>query len=123
MHRHTQLTAFEGSRRIASGELAEIVWRTKETLDRGGHEPVLIFDDATGEQVDIPYMETADEFPQSRVRTEPDDEVAEAVSVPNLDVPRGPGRPRLGVIARGDLVAPALGMVEQSARRRVRCNP
>ena len=31
----THCTAFEGSRRIASGELAQVALKTKEVIDRG----------------------------------------------------------------------------------------
>ena len=57
----TRCTAFEGSRRIATGDLLEVVRRTKEILDRGGFEPILIFDDATSEQIELDFRGTADD--------------------------------------------------------------
>jgi hypothetical protein len=75
------LTAFDGVTRIASGPRAAVT----DLLRR--HEPrhaLLVFDDDTGEQVDID------------LRAEPGD----APSAPVDPPPRGVGRPRLGVVAR-----------------------
>jgi hypothetical protein len=82
----TRCTAFEGVRCIASGELARVALETKTVLDRGVRAPVLIFDDATGEQVEVDFRGTAEDVLR---RLAPAD-----------DSPRGPGRPRLGVVAR-----------------------
>ncbi|HWE35674.1 MAG TPA: DUF2239 family protein [Isosphaeraceae bacterium] len=82
----TRWTAFEGTRRIATGGVAEVATRTKEVVDRGPGTPVLIFDDETGEQVEIDVRGTAEE-------------VARRLAPP-VEAPRGPGRPRLGVVAR-----------------------
>ncbi len=71
-------TAFVGSRKIASGELQDVVRRV---IERGGAEPVLIFDDATGEVVDIDYRETLPAAPD-----------------PEPEPQRRPGRPKLGVV-------------------------
>ena len=50
----THCTAFEGVYGpIASGELAEVARTTKEVIDRGEQASVLIFDDETGEQVEV----------------------------------------------------------------------
>ena len=96
----TLFTAFEGFRRIASGELAEVVRPTKEILDRGGHQPLLIFDDATGEQIDVDFRGTAEDVVKRLAETRSECEVDGSVASPGRDMPRGPGRPRLGVIAR-----------------------
>lgn len=93
-------TAFEGSRRIAAGELREVAARTKETLDRGGHEPVLIFDDATGEQVEVDFRGTAEDVLRRLEETQCADGGVHPIDRPDGDVPRGPGRPKLGVVAR-----------------------
>ena len=45
-------TAFEGTRRIAAGELPKVALQTKAVLDRGERAPVLIFDDTTSEQIE-----------------------------------------------------------------------
>ena len=76
-------TAFDGSRRIASGVLPEVAARAKAAYDRGSS--VLVFDDETGEQIEIDYRGTLGDF---LARLSPPEEA------------RGPGRPRLGVVAR-----------------------
>lgn len=81
-------TAFAGSRRIASGGLGEVALKIKEVIDGGEQAPVLIFDDATGEQVEVDVRGTAGDAA---------DRFAEP---PSGGVSRGPGRPRLGVVAR-----------------------
>jgi len=88
--RTTRCTAFEGSRRIASGELAEVALATKAVVERGERGPVLVFDDETSEPIELD------------LRGSPDDVLAR---LPSSDddmppTPRGPGRPRLGVVAR-----------------------
>jgi len=89
-----QCTAFEGSRRVASGGLAEVALKVKVVLDRGERAPVLIFDDATSELVELDFRGTAEEV----LRKLGEGEVLEAK--PEEEAPRGPGRPRLGVVAR-----------------------
>jgi uncharacterized protein len=76
-------TAFDGVRRIASGALAEIAAKVKAAYDRGSH--VLVFDDETGEQIELDYRGT------------PEDVLAR---LSPAEAPRGPGRPKLGVVAR-----------------------
>ena len=48
-------TAFAGMRRIASGTIEEAARAAKEAFDRDGSAPVLVFDDATSEQVDLDF--------------------------------------------------------------------
>lgn len=88
-------TAFEGSRRIASGELAQVALKTKEVIDRGEQAPVLIFDDVTGEPIELDFRGTAEAF-LKRIE-EPSDA---APTQPSKESSRGPGRPKLGVVAR-----------------------
>lgn len=91
----TRCTAFEGFRRIASGELAQVALKTKEVIDRGEQAPVLIFEDVTGEQIEIDFRGTAAEVLKRIARSRD-----AAVVHPEGETPRGPGRPRLGVVAR-----------------------
>jgi len=82
--------AFDGHRRIASGSLAKVALAAKHVVDRGAVGPVLIFDDGTGRQVDVDFRGSDAEV----VGRLPVSEEAEA------PVARGPGRPKLGVVAR-----------------------
>jgi hypothetical protein len=96
----TSYTSFEGFRRIASGELALVALKTKKVMDRGEKAPVLIFADQTGEQVELDLRGTAAAV-RNRItglsKPQPADEGSLNESA---NLPRGPGRPRLGVVAR-----------------------
>ncbi|HWQ53278.1 MAG TPA: DUF2239 family protein [Bryobacteraceae bacterium] len=83
----TSCTAFEGSRRIASGELREVAWKAKEAVDRG--EPVLIFNDETSQVIEVDFRGAVNDV----VRRLPQ-------PVDDVEAPRRPGRPKLGVVAR-----------------------
>lgn len=95
----TECTAFEGYRLIGAGGFPEVVAIAKRVIDAGAVASVLIFDNVTGEQLDVDYRGTEEEVLQrvaARMRfvaptpvAEPDGEAAR----------RGPGRPRLGVEA------------------------
>lgn len=86
-------TAFEGTRRIASGELTHVALKAKEVIDRGERAPVLIFDDLTSEPIEVDFRGTAEDV--RRRLAEP-----AAPPSPPREEPRGPGRPKLGVVAR-----------------------
>ena len=86
-----QYIAFEGTRRIAAGSLAAVAAATRTVLHRGEAGPVLVFDARTSEPVEID------------VRGSQADVVARTVqdpAPPTPEEPRGPGRPKLGVVAR-----------------------
>jgi hypothetical protein len=100
-HRNqTRCTAFEGSRRIATGELAQVALKTKEVLDRGERAPVLIFDDATGEQVEVDFRGTTEEVLQRLEGATREGASVAASALPDGEASRGPGGPKLGVVAR-----------------------
>ena len=106
---NTPCTAFEGSQRIASGELNDVAPVAKRAVDKWAaiNAPlaVLIFNDATSEVIELDWRGAPDEF-AARLATQ-----AVALEAPAIDQPaeetssssaspRGPGRPRLGVVAR-----------------------
>jgi hypothetical protein len=91
----THCTAFEGTRCIASGELAQVALKAKNLVDAG--EQVLIFDDSTSEAIEVDFRGTADDVLKRLAQTKD----APIGSMPDAeDLPRGPGRPKLGVVAR-----------------------
>ncbi len=96
----TRWTAFEGFRCIASGELAQVVLQAKKSLDRGGRAPVLIFDDMTGEQIDVDFRGTSEDIVKRLPPSASQGDPAAAPDHPGREGPRGPGRPKLGVVAR-----------------------
>ena len=85
-------TAFKGARCIASGELAEVAVKAKAAVDKG--EQVLIFDDTTSELIELDFRGSSEDVLRRLAR--PDSREVAAVS----DAARGPGRPKLGVVAR-----------------------
>src|SRR3954454_24493877 len=89
---HTPCTAFNGARCMASGHLAEVALKAKTAVDNG--EQVLIFDDTTSQSIEVDFRGSAEEVLLRRERA--DGKESAAVS----DAPRGPGRPKLGVVAR-----------------------
>lgn len=78
----TKCTAFQGTKKIGSGSQAEVALMVKRLEDSG--EPILIFDDATGKQVEFDLRGSD----------------AEIVARLDNNEPRKPGRPKLGVTAR-----------------------
>lgn len=78
-------TAFQGANRVAHGAYAEVA-RLIEALPTS-NERLLVFDDASGAQVDHPWPATTGQF-------DPADTPAEAACSSAV------GRPRLGVVAR-----------------------
>ncbi len=96
----TRCTAFEGFRRIASGDLARVARKAKEVIDAGPQAPVLIFDNFTSEPIEVDFRGTEDDV-VGRLAP-PAGESAITNDSPHVDQssPRGPGRPKLGVVGR-----------------------
>ena len=82
METENQYTAFAGFKRIAAGNLKEMLAGTRAWLDRGGQDPLLIFEDQTGKQVDFDFRGTVQEVLERALPPQPR---------------QGPGRPRIGV--------------------------
>jgi hypothetical protein len=75
-------TAFRGHRLLAHGTLEHVTQAAGSHAAKG--PPVLVFDDATGQQVDL----------------DPRGLAAAAAQEATAPPPRSPGRPKLGVVAR-----------------------
>ena len=93
---HPTCTAFQGTMRIATGDLTWVALAAKEALENDATANVLIFDDRTSRVIDV-------DFRGSR------DDVLHGVAARNLateaardpaDPVRRPGRPKLGVVPR-----------------------
>ncbi len=84
-------TAFEGSRALASGELAQVAGKVKEMIDRGEALSALIFDDFTSELIEVDFRGTMEDVLLGLKKTVAAEETA---------LHRGPGRPKLGVVPR-----------------------
>ena len=91
--------AFEGERCVATGDLREVARAVKQALDRGKDGSILVFDGMSSSPIEIDFRGTVEDvlarLPEAR-NMAPAAAEAEAESPPN----RGPGRPKLGVVAR-----------------------
>lgn len=89
-------TAFNGHHRLATGTLRDVASATKGALDRAPNASFLIFHDATGRQAEVDLRGSLDDV-LARLPAE-----TPAVTAPKAEeeTPRGPGRPKLGVVAR-----------------------
>ncbi len=86
-------TAFAGTQRIASGELRHVALKAKQVFDSEPGQPILVFEDATGVLVELPLELPAGDLLRTLT--------SEPVELDQAPAPsRGPGRPRLGVVAR-----------------------
>ena len=89
-------TAFAGTRRIANGELRHVALKAKQVFDSQPDEPILVFEDASGKVVELPL-----ELPAGELLRTLNAHPSAGAEVSGPVVPaRGPGRPRLGVVAR-----------------------
>ena len=92
----TPCTAFAGTRRVASGPLEHVATKAKELVDQGERAPMLIFDDGTSEPIELDFRGTAADVLSRLARMES----TGTGSASEAEGPRGPGRPKLGVVAR-----------------------
>ena len=90
MSSHPKAIAFEGDTCIAAGELSCVALSAKKAVARQRHEPILIFDASSSETIELDLRGSREEVLQ-RLPAPP----------PSAPEPaRGPGRPKLGVVAR-----------------------
>ena len=89
--------AFDGDRRVAAGNLGDVACVAKEVLDRRKDASILIFDGMTGGPIDIDFRGTTAEVLARLPRIAGAPATAEDATPTS---PRGPGRPKLGVVAR-----------------------
>lgn len=82
--------AFDGHRLIAAGSLSDVALATKHAVDAGVDGPVLVFDEASARPIELDLRGTSND-------------VLARLPVPVAEeepAARGPGRPKLGVVAR-----------------------
>ncbi len=88
-------TAFAGSQLIASGDIQTTLTATKHRIDAGETEPVLIFEDHTGAQIDFDWRGNVEDV-LARLAEHP----LFAAQLGTEAGRSGPGRPKLGVVSR-----------------------
>lgn len=92
----TDYIAFAGDRRVGSGRLRDVARAAREALDRRQDAAILVFETGSSALVDLDLRGTVDDvlarIPPAKAPVTEDDITVAA--------PRGPGRPKLGVVAR-----------------------
>ncbi len=88
-------TAFNGEKKLLSGDAETLVLGIKHFLDENPEESVLVFDDASGNPVDFD-LQGSDAEVLAKLQQHP---LLDARQRPSEPRP-GRGRPRLGVVAR-----------------------
>ncbi|MGL5169016.1 MAG: DUF2239 family protein [Afipia sp.] len=90
-----QIIAFVGNRSLGCGAPADIALKIKTAADKDADVRLLIFDAATSRPVEIDLRGTLADV-QKRLAIDAATPLAET----EVAAPRGPGRPKLGVVAR-----------------------
>jgi hypothetical protein len=91
MSKEPAAIAFQGDVSIAAGDLACVALAARKAAKRHPHEPVFIFDASTSEPIEIDPRDSG---------TPRLSRPAAGLAAPSAgETPRGPGRPRLGVVA------------------------
>jgi uncharacterized protein len=85
-----RFTAFNGDHLLATGPLADIALAVKKAVAASKAPSILIFEDATGRAIDIDTRGSDQDVIDRLAHTHPD----------LVEGTRGPGRPKLGVVAR-----------------------
>ncbi|MBN2370279.1 MAG: DUF2239 family protein [Vicinamibacteria bacterium] len=87
-------TAFAGYHHIITASLGEAALGVKGYLDSGGNERVLVFDDQTGDQIDLDLRGSTEDI-LTRLQDHP-----ALARIATKSTRTGPGRPKLGVVSR-----------------------
>ena len=96
-------TAFDNHHLLARGPLSEVAVQVKNAPHGGAKGPLLVFDDATGEVIDLDVRGSEAEILgrlANRGGKPPDSVDPAEAGDSNESVARGRGRPKLGVVAR-----------------------
>ncbi len=89
-------TAFDGTSKVAAGSIRDVVLTTHSWAREHPQSSVLVFQDQTGRVIDLDLRGDPDEVLDQLV----DHPMLEPVVVVAEPVPRGRGRPKLGVVSR-----------------------
>ena len=98
----SQYIAFDGDQRVGAGELVEVARAAKRCVDIGMPGPLLLFDAVSSQPLELDLRGSLDDV-LARLPAVPEAAAAagdgQSEALPNV-TRAGPGRPRLGVIAR-----------------------
>jgi hypothetical protein len=90
--------AFEGGHKLAEGPLADVAAAMRKRAGKPTHETILVFDYETGKSLQID-LSGSEKDVRARLQATSHAPVALADAAAS-HTPRGPGRPKLGVVAR-----------------------
>jgi uncharacterized protein len=93
-------TAFIGMNRLVSGDVREVAKKVKEVTDKSKDKTILIFDDSNGETVEIDLRGKVDDVLKRLDTAIAKFEKNSSAGNEEPAGPKGPGRPKLGVISR-----------------------
>jgi uncharacterized protein len=97
-------TIFVGSQVTARGGHEAVVERLKEHEAKGEREPILVFEDETGRQIDLDLRagsaRTTETAPIAKSASTAETATMAKSAAEEPVTRRGPGRPKLGVVAR-----------------------
>lgn len=91
--------AFEGDRRIAVGALIDVAMAVRKRVAKPTHENILVFDYASGKILHLDLSGSEKDI-RARLAAASPAAVASSAEDPSQSGPRGPGRPKLGVVPR-----------------------
>ena len=89
--------AFEGDRCIMAGDLHDVIRAAKAALDRRKEASIVVFDGSTSTPIEIDFRGSIGDVLARLADSTGPAAAPEDVALPS---PRGPGRPKLGVVAR-----------------------
>lgn len=98
----TLCIAFSGTKRVASGKIDHVAAKSKQFMERDPSATVLVFDSDSAHQVEIDFRGSVTEVrnrakQQARPESNPKPKAGDNLTSQSS---RGPGRPKLGVVAR-----------------------
>ncbi|HMS28097.1 MAG TPA: DUF2239 family protein [Burkholderiaceae bacterium] len=105
---NTLCTAFKGNHCIAAGTLRDVALQVKNAMDdsaaNDSHEAVLIFNDQTSEVIELDWRGSVESFTNKfNLMAQQLDSISTKIETESTIEPmanKGPGRPKLGVVAR-----------------------
>ncbi len=100
----TECIAFAGSRCVASGDLLHVALKTKEMIDSGENEAILIFKTSDSVPIELDFRGSLNQFKQRLHELSINQHISGMDSslgeVTQQGISRRPGRPKLGVVPR-----------------------
>ena len=91
--------AFEGDKRVAAGALIDVAMAVRKRVTKPTHENILVFDYTSGKTLHLDLSGSEKDL-RNRLAAASPATVSSAADDSSPTAPRGPGRPKLGVVPR-----------------------